>query len=186
MAAWLVAVSPTSLLSVLDTERKGVTLLCACVFTSEGERERKKEREREREREREGERDRVHLSCLTLLSFPQSKMKLRFPVFCCTTRISKTHNARIRKLTVVQKWAQAKQKSGYYRELKWGKHWFSDYIIKTQTCLYPLMGKPEQAQNSHRIELCDVTSRHVFEPIAIAASIKRHNNCALNINQTIL
>lgn len=43
-----------------------------------------------------------------------------------------------------------------------------------------------QAPKSLQIESCDVTSRHVFEPIAVVASIKRHYDHFLNIIQTIV
>lgn len=43
-----------------------------------------------------------------------------------------------------------------------------------------------QAPNSLQIESCDVISRHVFEPIAVVASIKRHYDHSLNIIQTIV
>ncbi len=52
MAAWLVAASPSSSFSVLEAERKGVTLPCVSVCLYLRRRtQREKERERERGRE---------------------------------------------------------------------------------------------------------------------------------------
>ncbi len=46
--------------------------------------------------------------------------------------------------------------------------------------------KTNRAPNALQTESCDVTSRHVFQPTAIVASRKRHDDRFLNINQTIV
>lgn len=92
MAAWLVAVSPSSSLSVLEAERKGVTLLCVCVFLPQRERQR--------------------VSALVLPNSPQlSQMKLR--LFCRTIRISKTHKSRTRKTSSREKRAEIRALQGF-------------------------------------------------------------------------
>lgn len=45
---------------------------------------------------------------------------------------------------------------------------------------------PGRAPNSDQTEPCDVTSRHVFEPIALAEIIKHCYECLLNIYQALL
>lgn len=155
MAAWLVVFSPTS------SQKEKALRCCVCFF--------------HRGRERE------HLSLLTLLSFPQSQMKLRFSVFSVLqyhSHIKNTQRPSVRK-----------------NEHKWDKNLVQqDENINNnhQMKLYrdtnsPLsLDEKNGSPTSHQIETCDVTSCHVFEPIAAAASIKPNYNNVLHINQTIV
>ena len=101
MAAWLVAASPTSSLSVLEAERKGVSLLC--VFLPQ-------RTDPETQRERDTHTQRV--GALVLPNSPQlSQIKLLFSVSFAAP--SGTHNAQTAKTRRRKQRARVRQKRGY-------------------------------------------------------------------------
>lgn len=133
-----------------------------CASTSE-------DRPREKEAETQSE-----CTCLAQLSSAfhsrkQNSDRLSSVAACA---YQKTHNARTSKCPVAKKKRAAQQEG------------FQLTFIQIQRSLCPLIRGTHQALNSHQIESCDVTSRHVLEPTATAPEIKTalwlHANAKLN------
>lgn len=121
-------------------------MLCVC-FYLRGQTQREKGRDRE--------------SALVLPNSPQPQIQLRFPVFCYTACLPK--NAQRAILTKLPSWETNMSVTVPILVI---------FFFHRDKPSCPWTRETDQALNSHQVESCDVTSRHIFWANCFRSQIK--------------